>query len=321
LNAGPTLSVPELLQDILEAFKLETPELFGANGFATDFSSKTAVLGDKITAHISTLPVVANYDPTPGVGFYSGVQNAETLLTDVPVTLASFKHVPVRVKYLTQLSSKIPLYQSAIRDIGYVLGKTIVDTAFAQILGNFSNNAGPINPANFSLDSLEAIRTQMNLQKTLNRGRYGFCTSPIAQAIQNDDRVKSSLFYGALNGGEGYRVFRNIAGFSYIREYPDFSKVGGNIEFFGADPRAICVATRKPDYSNAAAQLGAPEIMRFFPMSDAESGIQMVGVMWQEQGTGDVIVSVAMLFGVAAGNQGGAAGTVTDQAGVIVTSQ
>lgn len=320
LNIGPTLSVPEILQDVLQAFRLETPEIFGADGFATDFSSQTSVLGDKITAHIDILPQSANYDPTPGIGFYSGVQNVETLIQDVPVVLSSFKHVPVRVKWLTQLSSKLPLYKRAVSNIGYVLGKLVVDSALAQIAGNFSNKI-VINPANVNLDSLEAIRSQLNLQKSLSRPRWGLMGTPFAAALQNDDRVKSSLFYGALNGNEGFRMFRNIAGFTWAKEYPDLSLIGNNVSAFFADPRAIVVATRKPDFSNAAAQLGCPEVMRFFPMSDPESGINATGVMWQEPGTGDVIVSVGILFGLGAGNQGGAAGTVTDNAGTVVTTQ
>ena len=319
LNANPTLSVPELLQDVLQAFRLETPMLFGPDGFGTDFSSQTAVLNDKITEHIDILPVAANYDPTAGVGFYSGVQNVETLIADVPVTLNNFKHVPVRIKWLTQLASKMPLYKRAVSNIGYVLGKLVVDSALAQIAGNFSNKI-VINPANVSLDSIEAIRSQLNLQKALGKPRWGLTNTPFAAALQNDDRVKSSLFYGALNGDEGYRVFKSLGGMSRISEYPDFANVGNNISAIFADPRAICVATRKPDFSNAAAQLGCPEVMRFFPLSDPESGINAVGVMWQEPGTGDVIVSVGILFGIGAGNQGGANGTITDNAAVVVTS-
>lgn len=320
LNAGPTLSVPEILQDVMQAFRLETPELFGTEGFGTDFSSQTAVLGDKITAHIDILPTAAAYNPAQGVGFYNGVQDVTAIIADVPVTLNQFQHVPVRVKWLTQLSSKLPLYKRAVSNIGYVLGKLVVDAALAQVAGNFSNKI-VINPANVSLDSLESIRSQLNLQKTLNRPRWGLATTPFSAALQNDDRVKSSLFYGALNGDEGYRVFRKISGFSWIREYPDLSLIGNNISAFFADPRAIAVATRRPDFSNAAAQLGCPEVMRFFPLSDPLSGINAVGVMWQEPGTGDVIVSVGILFGIGAGNQGGAAGTITDNAGVVVTTQ
>lgn len=319
LNAGPTLSVPEILQDVLEAFKLETPELFGGEGFATDFSSQTAVLNDKITAHIDLLPVASAYDPTPGVGFYSGIQDVENLIQDVPVTLSNFITVPVRVKWLTQLSSKIPLYKRAIHNIGYVLGKKVVDTCLAAINGNFSNKI-VINPANVSLDSMEQIRTELNVQKAMNSPRFGIMTSGMSGQLQADDRVKSSLFYGALNGNRGFRQFMNLSGFSWLKEYPDLSLVGNNVTGIFADPRAFTVATRKPDYSNAAAELGCPEIMRFFPMSDPESGLNMIGVMWQEQGTGNVQVAVAILVGVTAGNQGGAAGSATDNAAVYVTS-
>ena len=321
-NMAATLSVPELLQDVLEAFKLTTPELFGPEGFGTDFSSKTAVLGDKITAHIDLLPVAANYDPTAGVGFYSGVQNAETLIADVPVTLNQFKHVPVRVKYLTQLSSKLPLYQRAIKNIGYVLGKLVVDAALAQVAGNFSSKL-VINPANISLDSMEAIRSQMNIQKVMNTPRWGLGNTTFCGALQNDDRVKSDLFYNELNGNQGFRRFSNLAGFSWVREYPDINLIGNNIQFFGADPRAIAVATRRPDFStNAIAEaMGIPTIMRFEQIEDALSGMSLTGVCWQEPGTGDLIVSAAVLFGIGAGNQGGAAGTITDNAGVVVTTQ
>src|SRR5437016_5105362 len=65
-----TLSVPELLKDILEAFKVATPELFSPSGFAKDYSSQTAVLGTKLISKLAHVPVTADYDPTPGVGFY-----------------------------------------------------------------------------------------------------------------------------------------------------------------------------------------------------------------------------------------------------------
>ncbi len=314
-----TLSVPEILQDVLEAFKLRTPELFGPEGFGTDFSSQTAVLNDKITAHIDLLPVAAAYDPTPGVGFYSGIQDVENLIQDVPVTLSNFTTVPVRVKWLTQLSSKIPLYKRAVHNIAYALGKKVVDGVLAGIVGNFSNKI-VINPNNVSLDSMEQIRTQMNTQKAMDEPRFGLMTSGMAGQLQADDRVKSSLFYGMLNGNRGFRVFQNLAGFSWAKEYPDLSLMGNNVTGVFMDPRFVTVASRKPDFSNAAADLGVPEIMRFFPMSDPESGINMIGVMWQEQGTGNVQVAVAILWGVTVGNQGGAAGTATDNAGVVVTS-
>lgn len=315
-----TLSVPELLMDVLDAFKLETPELFEPGGFSKDFSSKTAVLGDKITAKIAHVPVTATYDPTPGVGFYNGAQDVTTLIEDVPVTLNQFIHVPIKVAWLSQLSSKLPLYKEAVRNYGYALGKQVVDTALGQILpGNFSNSVTtPV--ANVTLDTFDNdIRNKMNSLKVFNKNRWALLNSSAAGQLGQDDRVRSSLFYGALNGDNGYRKWANLAGFNWVREYPDFP-TANNLWGFAADPRAIAVASRRPDFSNVAAQLGVPQVMEFYPITDEESGLYMTGVAWQEVGTGDVYVSAAILFGVSAGSQGGGAGKITDSAGVLLKS-
>ena len=58
--------------------------------------------------------------------------------------------------------------------------------------------------------------------------------------------------------------------------------------------------------------------MDFIPMEDPETKLQLLGVQWQEVGTGDVYVSCAILFGIAAGNQGGAPGSICDNAGLLV---
>jgi hypothetical protein len=314
-----TLSVPEILMDVLDAFKFETPILFGPDGFATDHSSKTAVLGDKITARISHVPTVQDYDntPGPGHGFYGGAQNVTTLIEDVPVTLDRLSHVPIKVGWLTQLSSKLPLYKEAVRNIGYALGKKVVDTAIEQLRVNFSNSIA-LPPVLTNLDSLENVRTQLNSQKAFGKGRFGFVNSSVADAISADDRSRSSLFYGELNGAEGYRRWKNMAGCSWIQEKPDIAdRLGPFIGFFG-DRRAVTVATRQVDFSNAAEELGVPQVMEFYPIADAESGIFLTGVGWQEQGTGDMYVSAAVLYGVSAGTQGGAPGACTDNAGLLV---
>ncbi|MDB6022925.1 MAG: p22 coat protein [Pedosphaera sp.] len=313
---GPTLSVPEILMDVMDAFKLETPSL---SLFSTDFSSKTAVLGDKITAHIDHVPVGANYDPTPGRGFYNGAQDVTTIIEDVPVLLNQFKHVPIKVGWLTQLSSKLPLYKRAVANIGYALGKIVTDAALAQVVGNFSNGS-VISIPNTNLDTVEFIRSALNTQKAASKGRFGVVSTPFATALQNDDRVKSNLFYGALNGDQGYRIFKSMGGFGTILEYPDFSLTGANNSGIFGDPRAIVIASRRPDFSNVASELGIPQVMEFYPMEDTETGLFITGVAWQEVGTGDVYVSAAVLFGIGAGNQGGAAGTITDNAGYLLRS-
>src|SRR5581483_2446956 len=121
-----TLSVPELSQLVLDAFKIQTPELFEPGGFALNIESKTAKLGDKVTAHIGKVATPADYDAN--TGFDNGVQDATDLLEDVPVTLNFFKHVPIRIKMLSQLSSKLNLSVALIPE-GYWLRKLVIDTA------------------------------------------------------------------------------------------------------------------------------------------------------------------------------------------------
>ncbi len=309
-----TLSVPEILMDVLDAFKYETPELFQPGGFGTDFSSKTAVLGDAITAKISHVPLTGAYDAANG-GFKNASQDVTTLIEDVPVTLNQFRVVTVKLAWLTQLSSKISLYKEAVRNLGFALGKYVVDSALATITpGNFNNQVATAL-ANVNLDTFDAtVRDQLNGQKVSNRGRYCLINTATASKLGSDDRIRSSLFYGALNGDQGYRIWRNIAGFGFIREYPDMY-AGGGLSGFAGDARAIAVATRRPDFSNVASELGVPEVMRFYPLEDSESGVFMTGATWQEVGTGDVYLSAGILFGTGSGKQGGAAGAITDNAG------
>jgi len=315
-----TLSVPELLFDTMDAFKLETPELFQPGGFGTDFSSKTAVLNDTITARISLVPVVGTYNAAQG-GFKAAAQNVTALFQDVPVTLNQFAVVVVDVSWLTQLASKVALYKEAVRNYGYALGQYVVQYAFSTITpANFSNFI-KLPTQNITLDTFDNnIRSQMNNQKAANRGRYCFLNTAAASSLGSDDRVRSSLFYGALNGGEGYRVWKNLAGFGTVREYPAFF-AGNNLWGFAGESRAIAVASRQIDYSNAAAELNVPKVMEFYPLVEPQSGLNCTGVAWQEVGTGDVYVGCGVLFGVGAGNQGTGAGNITDNAGVPLYTQ
>lgn len=310
-----TLSVNELLMDVLDAFKTEIP--FMLNAFSTDFSSKTAVKGDKITAHIATLPAVQAYDPT--TGFANNAAAADSLLTDVPVTLSSFNIVNVKVTWLTQLASKVPLYKEAIRSYGYVMAKKVLDDILATVTAaNFSHSEVTADQ-NVVLEAMELYRSDLNAQKATSKNRFGLVSTAFAQNLQNDDRVKSSLFYGMLNDTEGYRTFKNLAGFQNVWEYPDFPTNNQNLSAFFGDKRSVVIANRRIDFSNAAAELGVTQIMNFYPISDPETGLEMTGVAYQQPGTGDVYVAAGVLYGIGSGDQGGAADSITGKAGLRVT--
>ena len=311
-----TLSVPELSQLIMDAFKTQTPELFNSGGFAMDVSSKTAVLGDTITAHIGAVPVAADYDQT--TGFDNGVQDATSLLTDVPVVLNYFKHVPIRVKWLSQLSSKMDLTRAVVNQ-GYALRKLIIDTALQTVLASNFSHQYPVAVGNGTLDTFEALRSKLNTQKASPNERFGIINTSLAGELQADQRVGSSLFYNMLNGGNALRRYTSLAGFQNIYEYPDMY-AGGNLRGYVGDRRGVVIAVRAIDYSNAADILRVPKVMETVPMIDDETGMPFTGVGYQKQGTGDVYFTVGLLFGVAAGSQGGAADAITDKAGVRIVS-
>jgi hypothetical protein len=175
-------------------------------------------------------------------------------------------------------------------------------------------------PAAATLDNFESIRSQLNTQKLLDQGRWMITNTSLAAALLNDDRVKSSLFYDQRVGATGYRKFVDVAGFKWIREYPDITADIAPYAALCGDRRAICLAARRPDFSNAADELGVPKIMDFYPIEDTDAKLPLLGVAWQEVGTGDVYVSAAILFGVGSGNQGGAPGSITDNAGLLIRS-
>jgi hypothetical protein len=216
------------------------------------------------------------------------------------------------------LSSKVPLYQEAIRNIAYTLGKYVTDYALSKILAaNFSRSV-VVPGANYTLDTLEYLRTKLNQQGAMQFGRFALINSPAAGGLQSDARVASGDYYGQLNGASGYRRWTNMAGFSNVFEYPDLPANAEALNGFGGDKRAIVVANRQISISNAAEALGVPQVMQYTPMTDPDTGLQLTGVAWQEAGTGDVYVSVALLFGASAGAQGGLADSITDKAGYRV---
>lgn len=314
-----TISVPEILKETLAAFKLETPELFGPAGFARDFKSNTAVLGDKVTARISHVPLTGAYDGNNG-GFKAPSQDVTTLIEDVPVTLNQFRCVTVRLAFLSGLSSKVDLYKAAIGNLGFALGKYIIDTVLAEAAVGVSNSS-LLNPALCNLDSFDdTLRGQANAQKMAQKTRWAFVNTALASALGQDDRVRSELFYGQKNGEQGFRIWKNLAGFQWVKEYPDIANAGNKLIGLMGDHRLAAVSVRKiQDTENIAEELGIPKVMEFYPIKDDEgSGLELTGVTWQEQGTGDTFLSVAILFGVGAGNQGGAAGSITDNAGCLI---
>lgn len=316
-----TLSVPEILSEVMESFKTDTPELFGPNGLSRDWTSQTAVLGDRITAHLDHVPVVGQYDPV--LGFAGPAQDVTTLLEDLPVTLNQMPCVTVKVGLLTAMSTKKPeTFKGAIRDMGFALGKKIVDGAIALAMANVSNQF-PIVLPECNLDTFDGpVRAQCNYQKMNGSGRWLLLNTAAASQLSSDDRTRSKLFIGELNGDQGLRRWKDVCGFDWIREYPDLNTgSGGNVIGLAGESRLIGTVIRRPfSPASLARQLGIPEMMSENVKTDETSGLTLAAYGWQEAGTGDAYLTITTLVGYVVGNNGGMPGSLTDNAGLILTS-
>lgn len=314
-----TLSATEILQDTLDAFKVQFPMLTGGQGFSTDFSGSPARLNDQVIAHIRTLPSSQSYDSTSG--YQANGAEASSLLTDIPVTLNNHKHVPVKVDHLDVLSSRKDLYAGAIGDMAFVLGKAVVDDALAEVkAANFSygNN---VTISNTSKDDVDAATKKLNENGAAATGRFGLVTSGFYNALETDARIASGDYHGQQRTANAYGRLSNVSGFGNIWEYPDLQTAAGeSINAFFAARNAVCIASRVPsDPASAAAAMGVPSIASFDTVTDTDSGLTLLGIKWMAAGTFDVWLTVALIWGVTAGKNGGSAGAINDKAGYRIT--
>ena len=135
-----------------------------------------------------------------------------------------------------------------MKHYAYALAKYVLDQILVQSFGNFSNSILAA-PAGASIDRFEAIRSQCNSQKLLDQGRWMLTNTPLAAALANDDRTRSALFYDQLNRDQGFRQWRNLCGFKWIKEYPDITNDIG--------PYIACAETEGPSAWPCADQISA----------------------------------------------------------------
>jgi hypothetical protein len=306
-----TLSTSEILMDVMDAFKVIFPML---NRFGTDFSSETAKLDQTVIARISSLPTVRDYDGT--TGYQANAANANGLTTDVPVTLNRHKHVPVKVDYLEQLATKRDLYNEAIKNLAYALGKEAFDYAMSLVVdANFSQNT-TFSVANSDKDMLTSVTKSLNIIGAAPRGRFGIVSSAVFETLDNDARIASKDYHGQQRDGEAYGHLKGVAGFEDIYEYPGMPTNSENLSSFFGDRRALVMASRVPkDMQALASRIGLPQISKWEPVTDPDSGLTLMAITWQEAGTFDVYTTLTWIYGISAGSQGGADGALTDYAG------
>jgi hypothetical protein len=307
-----TLSTTELITDVIDAFKVRFP-LMSAIG--TDFSSDEAKLGQTITGRILSLPSVQDYDGTDG--YKANSASANGLTTDVSVTLNRHKHVPIKVDFIDQVSTKRDLYAETVGNMAYALGKEAFDYTMGLVTETNFTNEVVATTANSDYDVLSSVNKTLNTNGASATGRIGIVNSDVFQTLDSDQRIASGDYHGQQRGASAYGVLSNVSGFESIFEYPDLPDNSQNLSGFFTDKTGIVMASRIPnDVEALANRIGIPAISKVDVVSDADTGLTMMGITYQDAGTFDVYTTLTWIYGVSAGTQGGSAGDLTDKGGV-----
>lgn len=233
-----TLTPTTILQRVLEGHRTLFP-FIGRMG--VDFSTEAPLrLNQQVIAHVRSLPTAADYDGT--TGYANGATSSRTLLTDLPITVDSHKHVPVYLDHLDAIKDQKDSFNGNLDGMAYVLGKAMVDSILDKCKGSNLSYSETETAANSDLDVIEAITTKMNGNGASPMGRVGLVSSAVAQAIALDNRIGSKDYYGQLTGPGGLRVFKGVGGFEAIYEYPGLDTNNAATQTFTAATTDICTA-------------------------------------------------------------------------------
>jgi hypothetical protein len=310
-----TLTVSEILDDVLQAFTQRVPAL---SYFSTDMSAEQVMYGQTVIAHLPTVPTA--YTHTAATGYAENAQSARDLLVDVPIVINTWKHVTIKLQTADVVQDRSKNYLKTIGNAGYVLGKTVVDFALSKVLEtNFSRQTLEAN-ADTDLETLNGIREDMNTYKA-GTPRYGIVNSATMSALNNDPRIASGDYHGQRIGADPYGKLVNLAGFNEIVEYAEFPANAENHAGFFFDSRAIAVATRLPmDGLDLAATMGIPAPVKREVVSDPQTGLSLAGFGWIDPINHYLYVTTTIMYGAVAGSQAGGAGVMTDYAGHLLST-
>lgn len=314
-NLCVTLTVSEILSDVIDAFKTRVPAL---NYFSSDFSSEQVQFGQTIIAHLPSLPTA--YAHVAASGYSANAQSARSLLTDVPIVINQWTDVPIKIAHDDATQDRSKNYLKTIGNAGYVLGKTVCDFALGKALAaNFSEKT--VEPTgNWNRDLLNRVRQAMNL-KQAGTPRYAVISSAGFTSLDNDPRIASKDYHGQQAEADPFGRLRNVAGFSEVLEYPAFPDNSENLAGFAFDSRAISIATRLPkDSTELARQLNIPVTYKTEMITDPATGLSIFGVGWIDPNTHIIYVTASVMYGAVAGSQAGSTGALTDYAGHRITT-
>lgn len=308
-----TLTNTEILQDVIAAFKVQVPFLFK---IGREFTAETLKKGQSAIAHISQVPTVNSYDAAKGYGHSDNTQESKDLVTDISILIDKHEHVDINISYLNSISDKKEVYEEAIHNAGFALARAVVLDLLSKVTAANFSKVSQVDAVNYDRDTLGSIRKQMNTDKASPFGRIGIVNSDAYEGLDADPRIASKDYYGQQTGGSALGQLKNVAGFGEVFEYPELPANGEGLNGFFFDPRAVAIKTGIPDdISKIAKARGIPEIASFSVETDPDTGLSFLSIEHMKPGTFDIVCTVTLLWGIAAGKQGGTAGALTDLAG------
>lgn len=306
----------ELLTDVIDAFKVRFPML---TAVSTNFSSEEARLGDTVRGRIASVPAASTYDGT--TGYKNGATSANSLTADVSVTLNQHKHVPVKVDYIDQISTRRDLYNEVVGQMAYSIGKDMTDYILGLVVeDNFSHEV-VASELNSDYDVLATANQVMNANGAAPTGRVGIVNSGVFNALETDARIASGDYHGQQRGGNAYGQLSNVGGFESIFEYPDLPTNSEHLKGFFTDKTGIVLAARVPTDMDAVAQrIGVPSIAKTEVVQDPDTGLSLMSIVYQDPHTFDLYATTTLIYGAVAGANAGDDNSGTDKGGLRLVS-
>lgn len=219
-----TLTVEEILRDVIDAFKIQFPII---QKMSTDFRPTSLKLEKTYDAHIVSLPSISEYDADNG-GYRANATNVRDLIEDVPVTVDQHPKVSLKATHLNAIKDDKQEYDKVIAGAGFVIGKNMMTNIVSKFNARTISQSSTFSTANSDYDAIENIRDDMNLIGAHPMGRNGIVNTAVAGSLQLDSRVLSSDYRGEMNGANAYRRFQNISGFEEVMEWPELPSNNGS---------------------------------------------------------------------------------------------
>lgn len=222
----PTLTATEMLIDVIKAFAVRIP---AARRLGNQFSTTGLKLNKAYMAHIAALPTAEAVTTTYAV---TG-NDAKEKLSDVDITVSSRYGTRLYWKNLDLIKDDKVQYDRVISGAGYSLAKVFIDDLLTQAKGSRFSQSSIFTEANSDADMLDDICSDMN-GVGAGENRVMIVNSGVATSLNADARVASGDYNGRLQGGNPYRMWENLNGFSMIQEYPSLSLNNGTAITGGA---------------------------------------------------------------------------------------